>query len=177
MANKKEKSMFKEEKYFMKKLSSDLHRFILHDKEGELRYPNYQRDYVWSEEDKVRLIESIFDGVEIGRLVIHEEFNTNKSKDTWCFEVIDGKQRLGAILDYSKDKFQVRGKLFTELSAIDQRHFGNIIVSVVEVKNLPRKYQLDLFIKVNTTGKIMSEEHLNKVKEEFALVSGDEQNG
>ena len=148
----------------MRKLTSQLHRFILHDKEGELRYPDYQRDYVWSEDDKVKLIESIFDGIEIGRIVLHEEFNPKKSPDTWCFEVIDGKQRLGAILDYIKDKFSVRAEFYSKLSIIDQRQFSNVLIPVVEVKNLSIENQLDLFIKVNTTGKIMSKEHLDKVK-------------
>lgn len=169
-------SMFKDEEYFVSKLVSQIHRFILHDAGGELRYPNYQRDYVWGEKDKINLIESIFDGIEIGRIVIHEEFNTKKSPDTWCFEVIDGKQRLGAILDYTKDKFKVRDKLFSELSIVDQRHFSSVTIPVSEVKNLPRKHQLDLFIKVNTTGKVMSKEHLDKIKKEFAVYTEGEQN-
>lgn len=168
-----QKSMFKEEEFFMKRLTSQIHRFILHDKDNELRYPDYQRDYVWSLEDKRDLIESIFDGIEIGRIVLHEEFDTNKSSDTWCFEVIDGKQRLGTILEYYKDKFSVRNKLYSELSERDQRKFSNILIPVIEVKNLSRKDQLNLFIKVNTTGKVMSEEHLNKVKEEYKNLSGD----
>lgn len=163
----KKESLFKKEEYFVKKLICPIHRFILHDKENELRFPNFQRDYVWSEEDKIKLIESIFDNIEIGRIVLHEEFNPKKSQDTWCYEVIDGKQRLGAILDYIKDKFRVRGKLFSELSELDKRSLSFITIPVSEVKNLPRKYQLDLFIKVNTTGVRMSEEHLEKVKKEL----------
>lgn len=160
-------SLFKKEEYFVKKIICPIYRFILHDKENELRYPDFQRDYVWLEEDKIKLIESIFDGIEIGRIVIHEEFDKEKSSDTWCYEVIDGKQRLGAILDYTKDKFKVRGKLHSELCDLDKRKFSSITIPVSEVKNLPRKYQLDLFIKVNTTGVKMSEEHLDKVKKEL----------
>lgn len=165
MENKE--SIFKEEKYFVNKSVCPIHRFILHDKDNELRFPNFQRDYVWTDEDKIKLIESIFDNIEIGRIVLHEEFNPKKSKDTWCYEVIDGKQRLGAILDYTKDKFKVRGKLFSDLIDLDKKGFSFVTIPVSEVKNLPRKYQLDLFIKVNTTGVRMSEEHLNKVKDEL----------
>ncbi|MFW9871994.1 MAG: DUF262 domain-containing protein [Candidatus Thorarchaeota archaeon] len=160
-------SLFKKEEYFVNKLVCPIQRFILHDKEGELRFPDFQRDYVWTEEDKIKLIESIFENIEIGRIVLHEEFNRNKSPDTWCYEVIDGKQRLGAILDYTKDKFKVKGKLFSELNILDQRAFSFVTIPVSEVKNLQRKYQLDLFVKVNTTGVRMSEEHLNKVKKEL----------
>jgi uncharacterized protein with ParB-like and HNH nuclease domain len=160
-------SVFKKEEYFVNKLVCPIQRFILHDKDNQLRFPDFQRDYVWTKEDKIKLIESIFENIEIGRIVLHEEFNIKKSQDTWCYEVIDGKQRLGAILDYTKDKFKVKGKLFSELSKLDQRHFSFITIPTSEVKNLPRKYQLDLFIKVNTTGVRMSEEHLNKVKKEL----------
>ncbi len=167
-------SMFVKEEYFVQKLVCPIHRFILHDKERELRYPDFQRDYVWSEDDKIKLIESIFDNIEIGRIVLHQEFNVKNNPDTWCYEVIDGKQRLGAILDYFKDKFKVRGKLFSELSELDKRHFSSITMPVSEVKNLPRKYQLDLFIKVNTTGIRMSDEHLSKVRKELEKLSREE---
>lgn len=169
MENKE--SIFKKKEYFVNKLVCPIERFILHDKDGELRYPDFQRDYVWSEKDKINLIESIFDNIEIGRIVLHQEFNPKKAPETWCYEVIDGKQRLGAILDYVKDKFKVRGKLFSELSKIDQSQFSFITIPVSEVKNLPRKYQLDLFIRVNTTGVRMSEEHLRKVKEELTKLN------
>jgi hypothetical protein len=176
MENKE--SVFVKEEYFVNKLVCPIHRFILHDKSNELRYPDFQRDYVWTEEDKIKLIESIFENIEIGRIVLHEEFNTKKSSNTWCYEVIDGKQRLGAILDYTKDKFKVKGKLYSELSELDRRHFTFITIPVSEVKNLPRKYQLDLFIKVNTTGIRMSEEHLNKAKKELEdLNEGEKDDG
>ena len=43
--------------------------------------PEYQRDYVWDLEDKVDLIDSIFNNIEIGKFVfIHNIFNyTNYS--------------------------------------------------------------------------------------------------
>ena len=160
-------SVFKRQEYFSQRLTSCLGRFILYDKENELRYPDYQRDYVWSNNDKVKLIESIFDGIEIGRIVLHEDFDTSKSEDTWCFKVVDGKQRLGAILDYTRDKFSVRGDYFSELSIVDQRGFANVLVPVIEVKNLSKKQQLELFITMNTTGTVMAEEHLNKLKQEL----------
>jgi hypothetical protein len=161
----REESMFKREDYFTSKLIRPLISFILWDEKNELRYPDYQRDYVWSNEDKINLIESIFDNIEIGRIVVHEEFNTKKPVDTWCFEIIDGKQRLSAILDYYKNKFAVRDKYFKDLSNLDKQNFKMILIPVTEVKNLNKKQQIELFIKVNTTGKVMDKKHLEKIKQ------------
>ena len=165
-----ENKIFNRKDYHTQKIISCLGRFILLDKNNELRYPDYQRDYVWSEEEKIKLIESIFDYVEIGRIVLHEEFNPEKSVDTWCFEVIDGKQRLGAILDYTKNKYKVREKYYKDLNEIERREFSNILVPVIEVKNLSKINKLDLFISVNTTGVIMSNNHLNQLKNKLKLL-------
>ena len=52
--------------------------------------PEYQREYVWELEDKVALIDSIFNNVDIGKFVfIHKEYG-----EDYCYEVLDGKQRV-----------------------------------------------------------------------------------
>ena len=58
--------------------------------------PDYQRDLVWSLDDKKALIDSIFKGVDIGKFVF---ISLDYKPDSPCYEILDGKQRLNGLLD------------------------------------------------------------------------------
>jgi hypothetical protein len=127
--------------------------------------PEYQRDYVWEIQDKINLVDSIFNNVDIGKLAFIR-YNTEQwSKLGFGYEILDGKQRIKAILDFYEDRFKYQGKYFSDLSHRDQWHFENYPISLAEASNLTRKQILRYFIKLNTGGKIMSEEQINKVRQ------------
>ena len=125
--------------------------------------PVYQRELVWKLEDKQSLIHSIFTGVEIGKFVlIPLEFDPEKPGH----EILDGKQRLNALIDFYEDKFTYRGKCFSELSVTDKRHFLHYNVTVGETReDITLKEKMDYFLKLNTTGVPQSLDHLAKVEE------------
>lgn len=125
--------------------------------------PPYQRDLVWTQEDKERLIDSVFSNVEIGKFAfIHRPFI---SADSPTYEILDGKQRLTAILDFYLDKFRYKGKTFSELSGWDARWFRNFPVAVAECREeITEKQKIRYFLMLNTTGRSVSEEHLDKVR-------------
>lgn len=119
--------------------------------------PLYQRDYVWDEKDKIDLIDSIFDNIEIGKIVFVE---TEQG-----YEVLDGKQRLTALKEFYEDRFKYNGKLYSQLSIKDRNHFNQYSVSVGEVYNMNYLDKLKYFYKLNKKGKKMDESHLNNIKE------------
>lgn len=121
--------------------------------------PKYQRGLVWSLEDRVALIDSIFNNIEIGKFTFIKPDNIMEMN-----EVLDGKQRLTTILDFYEDRFKYKGKTFSDLSWIDRNHFKNYNISWGETENLTKEQKLRYFIKLNTTGKPMDESHINKVK-------------
>jgi hypothetical protein len=126
--------------------------------------PEYQREYVWELQDKINLIDSIFNNIDIGKFVfIH--YDTEKWRKTgFGYEILDGKQRIRAILDYYEDRFKYNGKYFSDLSYRDQYHFEDYPISVAEMRNITHEQALRYFIKLNTCGKIMSEEQIDKVR-------------
>lgn len=69
--------------------------------------PEYQRREVWKERDKILLVDSIARRLPIGALTLFKE--EQSGYDT--FEVIDGKQRCTAILDYLSDEFPLNSKI------------------------------------------------------------------
>lgn len=128
--------------------------------------PDYQRDYVWELRDKIELVDSIFNNIDIGKLVYirisDKRWEQNGFK--YSYEILDGKQRIRAILDYFEDRFEYKGKTFSQLSTRDQNHFENYPVSIAEVSNLTEEQALRYFIKLNVTGKTMDKTHLDKVR-------------
>jgi len=122
--------------------------------------PEYQRDYVWELEDKISLIDSIFNNVDIGKFV----FIKNDIMNNYMYEILDGKQRLRAILDFYEDRFQYEGKYFSDLSIREQDFIEDYSITIAEVDNISKKQILRFFIKLNRSGKVMSKEQLAKVE-------------
>lgn len=116
----------------------------------------YQRDYCWSLEDKQNLIDSIFKHVDIGRIVLV----SRDILEPW--EVLDGKQRLSAIRGFYEDKFTYKGKLFSELSKIDRRYFEGYHLPTAILDTTDTNTIIRQFIRLNTTGKAMSKEDIDK---------------
>ncbi|WP_242289782.1 MULTISPECIES: DUF262 domain-containing protein [unclassified Bacillus cereus group] len=122
--------------------------------------PIYQRDYVWSQEDKESLIDSIFNHVEIGKFVL-----IFRGYQGDMYEVLDGKQRLSALQEFFEDRFTYKGKHFSQLTQRDQNHFKNYAISLAESQlELTEKQKLEYFIRLNKTGRVMDKEHLEKVE-------------
>lgn len=123
--------------------------------------PDYQRGYVWTDEDKVNLIDSVFNNIDIGKFVfVHNEY-----MDEYLYEILDGKQRVRALLDYYENRFPYKGKYFNDLSLRDQFWFCQRTISVAEVDKTNRKALLQYFLMLNTAGKTMAKEHLNTIRQ------------
>jgi len=125
--------------------------------------PSYQRDFVWTLEDNVALIDSIFNNRSIGTYILcHNGYGMGYGVPG--YEVLDGKQRIKAITDFFEDKFKYEGFLYTELSPKDRNLFENVVFPRAEIKNATLEQKIKIFIHVNTTGNHMSPEHLERVK-------------
>jgi hypothetical protein len=123
--------------------------------------PEYQRDFVWTLEDKIALIDSIFENVEIGKFVFISLDYEKKNG----YEILDGKQRLKTLLDFYEDRFQYGGKYFSDLSIGEQDFFLNYPVSIAETRDeLTREQKLRYFLKLNKHGHVMAKEQLDKVR-------------
>ena len=123
--------------------------------------PFYQRDYVWSLEDKIELIKSIFNNIDIGKFAFIE----NEVTDKYDYEILDGKQRLNALIEFYEDGFMYEGKYFSELSTMDKSHLLGHNVSVGEVRNYSNEKKLRYFYNLNAKGRVMDKEHLRKIEE------------
>lgn len=122
--------------------------------------PEYQRGYVWNNEDEVALIDSIFNNCDIGKFV----FINKDCDDNFCYEILDGKQRVNTILRFFEGRFAYKGYLFNDLSKLDRYKFKNFNISIAEIRNASQEMIYQYFLKANKTGKVMDKEHLEKVE-------------
>lgn len=125
--------------------------------------PEYQRGVVWELSDKQKLIESIFEGIEIGKFVfIHLGYGREGGP---MYEILDGKQRLTAIVEFVTDRFQYKGKYFSELSHEDQSYFESFSITMGETREIMTLEQkAQYFLRLNVSGVQQDEEHLDRVR-------------
>ena len=136
-------------------------------------HPVYQRDLVWSLEQKQSFIKSLFNK----RTKVTPTFliNPNKVKDGY-YEVLDGKQRISTILEFVKGGFTVEGFHFNDLSLKDIIRFKSVPFVYKTIKyydkkigeaEMPLKSKIELFLQVNEYGEHVSQEHLEKIKNAY----------
>lgn len=90
--------------------------------------PPFQRPPVWTQAQQIRFIESIWGGLPLGAYV----YNRGVWMSPYDGWLLDGQQRITAILDYIADKFPVHGYVWSELSVVDHRMFKAIPMSCME---------------------------------------------
>ena len=154
----------KEEKYHIRQLNSDvdsLLHMVYASHAGVDFDVEYQREHVWDLEDKVALIDSIFNNVDIGKFVFVQ---LNKYTEGKYLQVLDGKQRLTALCEFYEDRFPYKGVYFSQMSGGDKHTFRGHGVTYGFLENPDQRGIYETFIKMNTCGKPMDHKHINKVK-------------
>lgn len=165
---------------------SDIDSLIhMHEHDGFVFDPMFQRNYVWTDDDKQALIDTIFDHGAIGSFIFsrsagwkHEGKTTVNRRRTitgemvdipashdYTVSVIDGQQRLTTILSYVYNRWAYRGKFFKDLSHADQYTFCGSSVTYAfmnESDGWTDKDRVRIFIQTNK-GVPQSPEHLANV--------------
>lgn len=155
---------------------SDLYK-KLYEKQLDLA-PFYQRDFVWTLEQKRAYIENLFKG----KAVITPTFiqcskpieDRVDSFDFDILEVVDGKQRLSTIFEFLENQFCLEdGVYFKNLNAKDKIEILFMNVKATEItprkwnNDLTDKQKIELFLEINELGTKMSDEHIAKIKKEY----------
>lgn len=133
----------------------------------------YQRPFVWSLKDKQLLIDSIYNGIECGIIVVRLrswEWLENAAKkgeqDLFFKDVVDGKQRAHTIGEFVNNKFaDSHGNFFSDLSTISQRHFLNqqSFLYAELNENTSDENTIMQFLKTNFAGIPQTQEHIDFV--------------
>ena len=113
--------------------------------------PDYQRKHVWKVVQQLAYIESMLKGCVGGRDIYFNAANWQGMGKVGNIEVVDGLQRLTAVLGFTNNKFKIFGKYyyrdFKLLPFLNRASFR------FHVNNLKTKNEvIDWYILLNDTG-------------------------
>ena len=135
--------------------------------------PIYQRDLVWSTEKKQEFVKKLLIGdIDLCPTFITAPYKKSKRE----YEVLDGKQRMMAVIQFVQNQFPVEGLYYKDLTLGDVSRLMNATFKYKLVKyydkkkgfsEMSLKQKVELFLQINEYGQKVSDEHLTKIKEEF----------
>ena len=139
---------------------------------GEKKY--YQRPYCWTLEDEQLFIESIYNELDCGKVVLRTnnisevmEAFMNGNREVCYYDVVDGKQRLHTLNRFINDEFpDSHGNYYSDFSDVAKRMFKsrNCITLLEMGDESTDEDVLKVFLNVNFSGKPMSKEHIKFVQ-------------
>ena len=158
-------------------ITSDIGMFLYHYGNNEYNFnPEYQRDLVWSTEQKQAFMKALMiRNVDLTPTFIAIPYHKTSIGQPHS-EVLDGKQRLNAVLDYVRGKFDIDGYYFKDLNYNDLQRFYNTKMVYRNIKYYDKQkgsslmttqQKVELFLQINEYGQHVSNEHLSKIKEEY----------
>jgi hypothetical protein len=125
--------------------------------------PPFQRGTVWKAEQKCELIESILMGIPIPVVYVFED-------NAGIKQMVDGRQRIGAIIDYMNGRFALKGlrmlpsfdgKRFTELEPLYRSKIERYQVPVYVIEPpTPERVKYDIFDRVNRGGTSLNNQEM-----------------
>lgn len=115
----------------------------------------FQRGSVWSPGAKMMLVDTILRGYPIPKIYMRSfiDRDTKRTKR----EVVDGQQRLRAIIDFAADRItlsartkEFKGKKFSTLTDDEQDKFLQYAISVDQLVNADDQLVLEIFARLNS---------------------------
>lgn len=128
-----------------------IREMVRHVREGVIdTSPPYQRGLVWSDAQQEALIDSLWRGLGMPGIYMRQFPNSSPSGAYW--EVLDGQQRLNALVRYVSGVLPYRGQLFTELPDHVQAVFKFQPITVSVADNLSDEDALLVYDRINFCG-------------------------
>lgn len=136
----------------------NMQRFI--DKYNLQLNPDFQREHVWDEYKQVKYVEYLLSGGTSGReLYFNQPGWMGDFKGD--FVVVDGKQRIQAIMRFLKNEIKVFNTYYKDFEdKIPYKY--SVLININNLKT--RKEVLKWYLEMNSGGVVHTEEELNKVK-------------
>ena len=137
---------------------------------------SFQRRYVWLKKHKISLIETILMGYVIPEIYIWE-VGLNPETGDIKYSIVDGQQRIGAIVEYINGNFPLNknylevkdadyaGKKFSDLSDdYKSKIWGYSLSSRTIHKDVSRENIVSLFLRLNSTNKSLNPQELRNAE-------------
>lgn len=146
----------------------------------------YQRRSVWSEKDKIRLVETVLLNLIIPVLFFWKA-DTDPETGASITHIVDGQQRVKAICSFINNEFKLKpqflldemakkkysNKYFRDLDAEDKKSFWNYQLMVIDIDpTATRNDIITMFNRLNLTDyNLNDQEKRNSMSGEFAALA------
>lgn len=146
----------------------------------------YQRRSVWSEKDKIRLIETVLLNLVIPVLFFWKA-DTDPETGISITHIVDGQQRIKAICSFINNEFKLKpqfllesstkekygNKYFKDIDPEDKRSFWNYQLMVIDIDpSAKREDIITMFNRLNLTDyNLNDQEKRNSLSGEFAALA------
>lgn len=137
---------------------------------------SFQRRYVWLRKNQIKLIETILLGYVIPEIYIWDQ-DTDPDTGVSKKSIVDGQQRIGAIVDYINGKYSLSqayldtenatyaNKYFSELSPEDKKNIWDYTLSVQRISSSVQIEQVkNIFLRLNSTDKSLNPQELRNAE-------------
>lgn len=126
--------------------------------------PDYQRDKVWSKDDKQKLLDSILKQWDISKVYLHVIDKEN-------FEVVDGQQRLSTVYDFYENEIELSeeysdefgGLTYADLPDTVKDIFDDYEIDLVLIEDASEEELKELFARLQLGKALNSGEKLNAI--------------
>ena len=112
--------------------------------------PDFQRGLVWTEDQNLRLIDSVYRGIPIGTYAVN--FSTDRLPPRLTNVLLDGQQRLNALNEWWDDKLVYRGYRWSELNRQGQGLFSRVLFPQMRTNTKDEEEVVDYYNAMNFGG-------------------------
>lgn len=153
-------------------------------KDGERYY--YQRELVerWTLEKKRKLLDAIFNGLDCGKIILRKRdfgwvVKNNHIPGTAFYDIVDGKQRLNALLEFFQDKWtDSNGMYFSDYTDIAKNKLieGHPFFQWFEIDDegdATDEDVINIFLGTNDEGVPQTPQHISYVREILNKIKED----
>ncbi|MGD7069397.1 DUF262 domain-containing protein [Acetobacter sp. AAB5] len=147
------------------------------DGKNDIFVPDYQRDFVWSEEQQSRFIESVIIGLPIPYLFV-ADISSDDEDIAGRLEIVDGTQRIRTLSAYFTNELKLsnlekltflNGTYFSDLLPSRRRRFGRTTIRLIELtEKADEETRRDMFDRINSGG-----EPLNPMETRYGVLKGE----
>ncbi|MEW4371389.1 DUF262 domain-containing protein [Paenibacillus kandeliae] len=129
---------------------------------------SFQRKYVWLKKHQVKLIETILLGYSIPEIYLWG-IETNADTGDTIYSIVDGQQRIGAVLDFIDGKFKLSATYdkrgFQDLTQDEKKSIWDYPFSIRFIRSeLERQDIVTMFLRLNSTNLSLNPQELRNAE-------------
>lgn len=119
---------------------------------GRYPLPTFQRPLCWTKKAKISFIESIYYNLDLGSMTVNDEHPKGTHIENSCV-ILDGQQRLDAIMCYIHNEFKVFGSYYKDVVPRDKLRFRGTPIPVKVVNTFDVTILKQVYNTLNFAGK------------------------